>query len=119
MKNILIILTFFIASTATSQNKIDEDKTYNKLYNDGTALIGEKKFKEALQLFNDAIELKKTSAEAIFARGTCYLMLNERDKACADFNTAKTLKLAASEEYIRKYCGKDSPGRKQKPLNNK
>lgn len=119
MKNILLILTFFIAATASSQNKIEEDKTYSKLYNDGTTLIGEKKFKEALKLFNDAINLKKTSAEAIFARGTCYLMLNERDKACVDFNTAKTLKLIASEEYIKKYCENDSPGRTQKPLNNK
>lgn len=119
MKNILFILTFFIATTASSQNKIDEDKTYSKLYNDGTVLIGEKKFKEALQMFNNAIALKKTSAEAIFARGTCYLMLNERDKACVDFNTAKNLKLTASEEYIKKYCGNESPGRTQKPLNNK
>jgi len=119
MKTILFLLTFFIATTALSQNKTDEEKTYSKLYNDGTALIGEKKFKEALQLFNDAIALKKTSAEAIFARGTCYLMLNERDKACVDFNTAKTLKLPASEDYIKKYCGNDSPGRTQKPLNNK
>ena len=104
---------------AKSQSKIDDSQLYSKLYNEGTTLIGEKKFKEALALFNSAIELKKSSAEAIFARGTCYLMLNERDKACADFNSAKTLKLTAAEEYILKYCGKDSPGRIKKPIKTK
>jgi len=119
MKNILLFFTILMVLNAKSQSKIDDSQQYSKLYNEGTTLIGEKKFKEALALFNSAIELKKSSAEAIFARGTCYLMLNERDKACADFNSAKTLKLTAAEEYILKYCGKDSPGRTKKPIKTK
>jgi Flp pilus assembly protein TadD len=119
MKNIILILVVFAALNASAQNNKADDETYNKLYNDGTTLIGEKKFKEALDLFNRAITLKKSSAEAIFARGTCYLMLNERENACIDFNSAKALKLTAADEYILKYCEKDAPGRTQKPLNNK
>jgi len=119
MKNLLLLLSLLIASIAFSQNNEQVDKAYNKFYNEGTTYIGEKKFKEALQFFNEAIALKKNSAEAIFARGTCYLMLNERDKACIDFNAAKALKLTSAEEYIKKYCENNSPGRTQKPLNNK
>ena len=113
------MLSFFIATAGLSQNKLEDDKAYNKFYNEGTKMIGEKNFKEALQLFNEAIALKKTSAEAIFARGTCYLMLNEREKACIDFNSASKLTYTAAEEYVKKYCGKNSPGKSQKPINNR
>jgi Flp pilus assembly protein TadD len=119
MKRILALAIVLFALNVNAQKSNNEEQSYSKLYNDGTSLIGEKKFKEALDLFQKALAIKNNSAEAVFARGTCYLMLNERDKACSDFSRAKELKYSAADDYILKYCGKEAIGRKQKPLHTK
>jgi len=89
------------------------------LYNDGVALIGEKKYAEARLKLDQAVRLKSDYAEAIFARGTCSLMLNEREKSCIDFAMASKLGWKAADEYVTKYCGADAIGRKVKPVEPK
>jgi hypothetical protein len=41
-------------------------------------------------------------------------MIEERDKACADFALSVKLGWAPAKEYVEKYCGLDAPGRKLK-----
>jgi hypothetical protein len=48
------------------------------------------------------------------ARGQSFLMLEERDKACADFALSFKLGWAPAKEYVSKYCAPDAPGRKLK-----
>jgi tetratricopeptide (TPR) repeat protein len=85
---------------------------YSTFYNEGIKQIEQKKYQEARILFNKAIALKSDFGEAIFARGTCSLMLKEWDLACIDFENSAKLNWKPSFEYLEKYCGKDSYGRK-------
>lgn len=110
-KTILILgLTLLIGSAISAQ--ADQ---YSTLYNKGVEKIGKKEYREAIAYFDQAILLKSDYKEAIMARGQSFLMIEERDKACADFALSFKLGWAPAKEYVSKYCAPDSPGRKLKP----
>lgn len=87
---------------------------YSTLYNKGIEKIGKNEYREAIAYFDQAILLKSDYKEAIMARGQSFLMLEERDKACADFALSFKLGWAPAKEYVSKYCAPDAPGRKLK-----
>ncbi len=113
MKMKLYILSFFLGSIGTS-TLLGQSDQYSTLYNKGVEKIGKKEYREAIVLFDNAIQLKPDYKEAIMARGQSFLMLEERDKACADFATSAKLGWAPAKEYVQKYCALDAPGRKLK-----
>jgi tetratricopeptide (TPR) repeat protein len=80
-------------------------------YNEAIKLIAEKEYQQAKEKLDVVIAEKKDYAEALFARGTCHLMLQERERACIDFENAKKHNWAPASEYIEKFCGKDAYGR--------
>jgi len=110
----LIVSIILFAGILTVKGQ-DDAIVYSTYFNDGVKKAGEQNFEEAIDLFNKALHLKPDYTEALFARGQCYLLSNERDKACSDFEQSRKLGLQQSNEYITKYCGKDSPGRTMKP----
>jgi Tfp pilus assembly protein PilF len=97
----------FVFSTLNAQNN---DKI-SAQYNEAIKLISEKEYQQAKEKLDWVISERKDYAEAIFARGTCHLMLQERESACIDFESAKAYKWAPASEYIEKFCGKDAYGR--------
>ncbi|MFM2285877.1 MAG: hypothetical protein RLZZ543_1374 [Bacteroidota bacterium] len=106
----LLLLGSLQAQTTSLSTQI------STLYNDGVRLIGEKKYAEARLKLDQAVRLKGDYAEAVFARGTCSLMLQERDKACMDFVKASQQGWKPADEYIKKYCAADAVGRKMKAI---
>lgn len=115
MKITVLIVSISILMGFSGLMAQDNSTLYSTYFNDGVEKAGEQKFPEAIELFNKALSIKPDYAEALFARGQCYLLSNERNKACADFEQSKKLGLKQSGDYITKYCGKDSPGRTMKP----
>jgi tetratricopeptide (TPR) repeat protein len=88
-----------IAGSVSAQNNADKIST---LYNEGVKLIGERKFEDARKKMDAAVQLKADYTEAIFARGTCSLMLEEREKACNDFSKASTMGWKPAKEYVER-----------------
>ncbi len=115
MKITVLVVSISILMGLSGLMAQDNATLYSTYFNDGVKKSGEQNFPEAIELFNKALSLKPDYAEALFARGQCYLLSNERDKACFDFEQSKKLGLKQSDGYIIKYCGKDSPGRTMKP----
>jgi tetratricopeptide (TPR) repeat protein len=109
-------LALLLISTNTA---LGQSSDYSKNYNDAVRLMGSKKYEDAIVMLDEAIAAKSEYAEALFARGQCFLMLGKREEACRDFSLSKAANWKAANEYIEKYCGKDSPGRHQNPINNK
>ena len=101
-KRLILIGLLFSSTMGFSQDSISN--IYSTLYNQGAAAISKQDYHAALTLFEQAIQLNADYAEAIHARGTCFLMLNERDKACNDFWLALEKNWRPSKEYIQKYC---------------
>jgi hypothetical protein len=117
MKKILVLLCLSLSAIGGLMAQQARADQYSKLYNDGVKELGEKRYREAVLLFNQALQLKPDYREAQFARGQCFLMLNERDKACVDFAISYKAGWEPAKEYLDKYCGKNAPGRTRKPLN--
>lgn len=115
MKNTVLTISITVLMKLSGLMAQDNATLYSTYFNDGVKKSGEQNFTEAIELFNKALSLKPGYAEALFARGQCYLLSNEREKACSDFEQSKKLGLKQSEDYITKYCGKNSPGRTLKP----
>ncbi len=111
MNKIILTLTSVILSISAVSGQADQ---YSTLYNEGVEKIGKKQYREAIALFDNAILLKPDYKEAIMARGQSFLMIEERDKACADFALSTKLGWAPAKEYVEKYCGANAPGRKLK-----
>ena len=116
MKRIFMLIACLLVlnSIQAQQTKASE---YSSLYNDGVTEMGNKEYSKALLLFNQALQLKPDYKEALFARGQCFLMLNEREKACVDFAISYKAGWEPALEYLEKYCAKNAPGRTRKPLN--
>ena len=115
MKKLILIAILLTATTSGALFAQDEAEQYSTYFNEGVKKSGEQNFKDAIELFNKALEIKADYKEALFARGQCYLLTDERNKACDDFEKCTQLGLNQANEYIEKYCGKNAPGRTQKP----
>ena len=112
-KYLIPICLFFISFSCSAQDSLSS--VYSTLYNQGAEALSKQDYRSAMSLFDQAVQLNNSYAEAIHARGTCFLMLNEPDKACADFWLALEKNWRPSKEYIQKYCS--SSGRKAKTKN--
>lgn len=78
-------------------------------------LLAELKIKSAdnlgaLELLNQILEIEE-NPKALFLRGSIYLKLEDRNKACSDFNRSGELGFFDAYELINKYCTK--PNRKK------
>jgi hypothetical protein len=102
-----------LSGSVSAQNNADKIST---LYNEGVKLIGDRKFDEARKKMDAAVQLKADYTEAIFARGTCSLMLEEREKACNDFSKASTMGWKPAKEYVEKYCNAKSLNKSLTPV---
>lgn len=109
MNKIILTIATAILSISAVSGQADQ---YSTLYNKGVEKIGNKEYRQAIQFFDQAIQLKPDYKEAIMARGQSFLMIEERDKACADFALSTKLGWAPAKEYVEKYCGANAPGRK-------
>lgn len=103
-----IMLTFCLGQKAQAQSR----EQISSAYNEAIKLIDQKNYEAAETKLSQVIKWKNEYAEAVFARGTCRLMLNKRSEACDDFERAKALHWKPAQEYIDKFCGKDAIGRK-------
>ena len=110
-KNRSILLSFLLLIGALTNLNAQNNDKISAQYNEAIKLISEKEYELAKEKLNDLIAQKSDYAEAVFARGTCHLMLEERESACNDFEKAKKLNWAPANEYIEKFCAKDAYGR--------
>lgn len=113
MKLALFFLPFFLGNALFAQS---QGKNYSTLYNEAVEYIGKQDYSTAITYLNQALIQKKEFAEAIFARGTCYLMLEQRENACIDFMEAERLKWKPATDYREKYCSRFTPGKAVKPV---
>ena len=110
---LIFIGMMLIAGSISAQNNAEKIST---LYNEGVKLIGERKFEDARKKMDTAVQLKADYTEAIFARGTCSLMLEEREKACYDFSKASSMGWKPAKEYVEKYCNAKSLNKSLTPV---
>jgi regulator of sirC expression with transglutaminase-like and TPR domain len=73
-------------------------------------LLAELKLKSAdnlgaLELLNQILEIEE-NPKALFMRGSIYLKLEDRNKACTDLNRSGELGFFDAYEMINKYCVK-------------
>jgi len=81
MKKRLFIFFFFISLAAIGQ-------PVKELVTRGQQLLGEKKFKEALDIYNKAFKKDSTKYDVFTGRGTAYFELKEYQKCFDDFSRA-------------------------------
>ena len=77
------------------------EPTAEKAYNEGTALLQQKKYKEALAKFNEAIEHNPEFGKAYLNRATTYSDLKEYDKAVSDYTKAIGIEESTSAYFGR------------------
>ncbi len=68
------------------------------------ARIHMKSYVEAITTFDKVIAKKPTWGEGYLNRGQAWLLLNQPEKACADFRAAQKYKLASAAELVVKHC---------------
>jgi tetratricopeptide (TPR) repeat protein len=106
MKRLFLISILLLSAIAQAQKSSSED--LGALFNKAVEQIGKQNYEGAIPFLDQAIQLNGAYTEAIFARGTCYLMLNKRNQACDDFHAADKLNHFQAKEYIQKYCKRKS-----------
>lgn len=109
MKKFLFVISYLIFSNCSAQDNSD---AYSALYNEGIRFIDKHNYKGAIDFFDKAIGMNPRFAEAIFARGTCFLMISDWTNACNDFEKAEKLEWKPATEYLLKYCDPESIGKK-------
>ena len=106
MKNfVFLLLILFLSQNSWAQT---ENEVAGNYYNEGTKLIGEKKFKEAIVQFDQAIAIIPHFPEAIFNKGTCLLILKENNEACNYISQSAQMGYEPAIKYKNKYCLKQS-----------
>lgn len=76
----------------TGKKKINFPQRVNKLDAKAIGLMGQKKFEEAIEVFDRSLKIMPKNPRALGNRGNCYLGLDQTDKALSDFR--KTLSMA-------------------------
>jgi len=90
------------AITAFDQAVKYDKNNYEAYYLRGCAKVNAKKYKESLEDFEKAIELKPDYADAYFNIARVYTMLRDEDKACEYFKLADHYGRPNLEDYLRK-----------------
>lgn len=75
---------------------------YEAYYYRGCAKVNAKKYKESLEDFEKAIELKPDYADAYFNIGKVYFLLDDEDKACEYYKLADKYGRPNLEDYLRR-----------------
>lgn len=90
------------AEEALTQAIKYDKSNYEAYYLRGCAKVNGKKYKESLEDFEKAIELKPDYADAYFNIARVYTMLRDQDKACEYFKLADQYGRPNLEDYLRK-----------------
>jgi len=69
----------------------------------GNIYTTQRKYDEALEKYNTAIELNKSFAEAYANRGKVWFYLGNKDKRCEDYLKAESLGMPNLED-VTKFC---------------
>jgi tetratricopeptide (TPR) repeat protein len=62
------------------------------------------KLSEAMEAYNNAISVNQQYGDAYVSRGSLRLYLKQMNKACSDFQLAKSLGEKGVDELLNKYC---------------
>lgn len=103
-----LLLFFTTVSAAIAQ------KEYQTLYKKGVEQNKKGNFKEAINLYSQAIAKKSDSPELFFVRGRAYRQNDQYDEALRDFDKAIALKPAYAEAYSQRgvlFIGKGDSSR--------
>lgn len=92
MKKPILLLLLFLSLVATAQPVKD-------LINQGQQLLGEKKFTEALVIYNKAFKKDSTTYDVFTGRGTAYFELKEFQLSYDDFSRAIALEPDSAIAY--------------------
>ncbi len=92
MKKLLFLLSFFIALSTSGQS-------VKELITRGQQLLGEKKFTEALDIYNKAFKKDSTKYDVFTGRGTAYFELKEFQLCFNDFSRAIALEPDSALAY--------------------
>ena len=102
MKNKLISVTVLLILFCIFVT-ISAGETAEEWNNIGVYLIGQGKYKEAMDAFNKSIELNQNLVPALFNRGRLYGNLGQYGKAIEDFN--KVIELNPNDSDAYRYRG--------------
>jgi len=72
-----------------------------KLYNEGVAFYGKKKYEDAMVKFNDAIKIKANFPKAYYNLALCHIALKDNDAAMEDLNNVIMLQAYDKAYYLR------------------
>lgn len=85
----------------TKAIKYDKNN-YEAYYYRGCAKVNAKKYKEALEDFQKAVDLKPDFADAYFNMGKTYYIMNDADKACEYYKLADQYGRPNLEDYLKR-----------------
>jgi len=74
------------------------------LYNRAVANAQNKKFEPAIADLTRILEKNPSQNKALFLRGLTYMQMGQKDKACADWNSALALGNNDAANYIDRFC---------------
>ncbi len=93
----------FKEAEASFDKAIKYDKSnYEAYYLRGCAKINEKKYRDAIDDFGKATELKPDYADAYFNIGKVYYILNNEDEACKYYKLAEKYGRPNLDDYLRR-----------------
>ena len=81
-------------------------EVYQVYSNKGYVLYKQKKYEEAIQCFNLALQYNPQYGEAYLHRGNTKELMKNADGACEDWQKAADLGVEKALEYINKQCKK-------------
>jgi tetratricopeptide (TPR) repeat protein len=70
----------------------------------GKAAMRQGQFDQALFYFDFALANYPTDTETLYSRAVCKLALGNKEGACTDLNTIKSLGSSAADDLLRKNC---------------
>jgi len=91
-----------ISSQATDEIVVKES---NELYLKGVTEFEAENYKEALELFNKAIEIDDYHLKAYYFRGRAHQRLGDLGNACLDWTHSHKRGIPESRKYVLEYCG--------------
>jgi tetratricopeptide (TPR) repeat protein len=101
----------------TPAQQSENTKKANELIKKGIALLGKKKYQEALDAFKEAESLDATIPQAPFGTGMALLGLNKPAEAVEAFERARKLKPTEANIFITLACLTSKQATTQKRLN--
>lgn len=99
---LMMVYSQFEKAEQAFDKAIKYDKNnYEAYYHRGCAKVNEQKYKEAIEDFEKATELKPDYADAYFNLGKTYFILGDSDKTCTYYRLAEKYGRQNLEDYLR------------------